>query len=232
MAIICITGIDTNVGKSVAAGWLAKSIASSGKSVITAKLVQTGGSGVSEDILLHRQIMGIDLTEHDKQGTTCPYVFKFPGSPHLAARLENAVIDIAQIISCLKKLEEDFDLVLVEGAGGLMVPLTPNYTFLDFVREHHFPVIVVSSGKLGSINHTLLTLNVLERNAVSLHAVIYNRHFQENKMIEEDSFELIKNSALAFDDNKPVIIDMPSFTNRFGPILNLKELLLRIAEGS
>ncbi|MBL6957333.1 MAG: AAA family ATPase, partial [Chlorobium phaeobacteroides] len=82
--VIAIAGIDTGIGKSVATGLLARSLLESGSRVITQKMVQTGCQDVSEDILLHREIMGVPLQDVDRDGTTCPYVFSYPASPHLA----------------------------------------------------------------------------------------------------------------------------------------------------
>ncbi|SUB36632.1 dethiobiotin synthase-2 [Pasteurella multocida] len=64
-----------------------------GASVITQKMIQTGCRGIAEDLLIHRKIQGIELTEEDKQGITCPYVFDYPCSPHLAAKLEQRTIE-------------------------------------------------------------------------------------------------------------------------------------------
>ena len=94
MPTIAITGIDTGVGKTLITGLFARHLRAAGHSVITQKLVQTGCAGMSEDILLHRRLMGIDLTDADRQGITCPYVFALPASPHLAASAEGRVIDL------------------------------------------------------------------------------------------------------------------------------------------
>ncbi|MDE6254912.1 MAG: dethiobiotin synthase, partial [Muribaculaceae bacterium] len=80
-AKLFITGIDTDAGKSFATGWLAKLIMAQGKSVITQKFVQTGNLEFSEDIEVHRKIMGIPLTTVDKIGITAPVIFTYPASP-------------------------------------------------------------------------------------------------------------------------------------------------------
>ena len=76
--VLFISGIDTNVGKTVATGMIAKALAKAGKKVITQKMIQTGCEHVSEDIEAHRQIQGLPFTDEDTQGLTCPYIFTIP----------------------------------------------------------------------------------------------------------------------------------------------------------
>ena len=83
--VLFITGIDTNIGKTFATGMIACALAEKGKKVITQKMIQTGCTEVSEDIEMHRKIQGIPFTEEDKAGLTCPYIFTYPCSPHMAA---------------------------------------------------------------------------------------------------------------------------------------------------
>ena len=90
---IFVSGIDTDAGKTYCTAWLANKLRAEGRSVITQKFIQTGCTGISEDILKHREIMGIEPQEVDKDGTTCPYVMTYPASPHLAAEIDHVVID-------------------------------------------------------------------------------------------------------------------------------------------
>ncbi|EFA27827.1 dethiobiotin synthase [Haemophilus influenzae HK1212] len=94
--VIFISGIDTDVGKTVATGIYAKKLMEQGFSVITQKMIQTGCKNIADDLLVHRKIQGIDLTEEDLQGKTCPYVFEYPCSPHLAAKRESRKISPTQ----------------------------------------------------------------------------------------------------------------------------------------
>ena len=95
--VLFVSGIDTSVGKTVATGLLAKALMVAGKRVITQKMIQTGCVEVSEDIEAHRQIQGIDFTEEDKAGLTCPYIFTYPCSPHMAAAKDGREIDLSVI---------------------------------------------------------------------------------------------------------------------------------------
>lgn len=188
-----ITAIDTNAGKTVATGLLAKSMRAEGKHVITAKLVQTGCSQpISEDITEHRRLMGIELTEDDFSGITCPYVFKHPSSPHLSARLEGCSIDTTFIDRQFDKLGGKYNTLLIEGAGGIYVPLNDNETILSYIISRRLEVYVVSTARLGSINHTLLTVHTLLSHNVSIAGIIYNTHIHTDPIITEDTFRLLK----------------------------------------
>lgn len=189
-----ISGIDTNIGKSYATGFLAEKWINEGKKVITQKLIQTGNDELSEDIILHRKIMKTDLLPEDKIGLTMPEIFTYPASPHLAAKIDNRPIDFEKIERATNTLLQTYDIVLLEGAGGLMVPLTEDLLTIDYVAQKDFPLVLVTSGRLGSINHTMLSFEAIERRNIRLHALIYNS-FEENpdKIISDDTFRYIKN---------------------------------------
>lgn len=189
--VCVITGIDTGVGKTIVTGQLAKYLQSLGISVITQKIVQTGCSGLSEDIVKHREIMQVQPYEEDYQGLTCPYVLKKASSPHLAARLEKKIVQSTELTGATSRLQQKFKVVLVEGAGGIMVPITPELTIIDYIRECNYPVIVVTTNKLGSINHTLMTLEVLQKYHVKISGVIYNTFFNSDREITEDTRGII-----------------------------------------
>ena len=190
--IYFVTGIDTNIGKSIATGWLAKQLFDCDRSVITQKLVQTGNNGYSEDIELHRKIMGIDFTEVDKKGLTAPVIFSYPASPHLASRIDNQNLDLEIISKATEKLASQYDIVLLEGAGGPMVPLTTDLLTIDYIAQRAYPVILVTSGRLGSINHTLLCFEALLQRGMELYKVIYNMYPSTDKIIEDDTLQIIK----------------------------------------
>lgn len=187
-----ISGIDTNIGKSYATGFLAKRLKDEGVNVITQKFIQTGNENRSEDIELHRKIMGIEMTEADHKQLTYPLVFSYPASPHLAAALDHKSIDLDKIHSATRELEKQYDVVLLEGAGGIMVPVTRDFMTVDYIQKHNYPVILVTSGRLGSINHTLLCFELLKSRRMALHSVIYNLSPRTDDLITEDTLAFIK----------------------------------------
>ena len=185
--ITCVSGIDTDIGKSIVTGLLAKSLLEAGLSVITQKIAQTGGRGIAEDIRIHRQIMGIELQSEDKNGLTCPYVFEKACSPHLAAELAGQSIDLSRVSSATENLRAEYDHVVLEGVGGLLVPLSRAYTFLDYLEEQGYPLILVSSPRLGSINHTLSALELARNRGVAVKGIVYNCYTESDRVITEDS---------------------------------------------
>ena len=187
--VIFITGIDTSVGKTYATGVLARSMKALGRSVTTMKMVQTGCEGISEDIEMHRRLMGIPLTDEDRMGLTCPYLFKYPCSPHMAAAMEKNEIIPFTISMNIEQMQQHYNQILIEAAGGLMVPL--NFDMLT-IRERHYPVVLVTSGKLGSINHTLLSLFACAQYGIKILAVIYNQYPKIDAKIEENTYQYLE----------------------------------------
>lgn len=188
-----ITGIDTDAGKSYATGWIARGMLDAGKNVITQKFVQTGNADFSEDIKIHRKLMGIGFTEEDNSLLTAPVIFTYPASPDLAARIDNRELILKAIADATDKLAEKYSHVIIEGAGGLMVPLKGEYLTIDYVKEHNLPVVLVTNGRLGSINHTLLSLFALKQYDIDIFAVLYNSHFDKDAVICADAREYIQN---------------------------------------
>jgi dethiobiotin synthetase len=188
--VYCVCGIDTDIGKTIATGLLARSFADKGINTITQKIVQTGCVGISEDIIRHRQLMGVSLLPVDYRGITCPYVFSVPCSPHLAARLEGRAIDCAVLRQSTAELMTLYDVIFLEGAGGLIVPLTKDCTLLDYLEEEKYPLILVTSSRLGSINHTLSALELARHRKTDVAAIIYNRLTDTDPRIVEDSREV------------------------------------------
>lgn len=188
-----ISGIDTGIGKTYATGYLAKLWNQQGIRTITQKLIQTGNSGISEDIEQHRQIMQMGWFPEDDSRLTMPEIFSYPASPHLAAKIDGRAVDFAKIAQATQQLAERYDAVLLEGAGGLMVPLTDSLLSIDYAAEKNFPVILVSSGRLGSINHTILSLEALRSRGMQLHALAYNLNDEsQDALISKDTAEYLK----------------------------------------
>jgi dethiobiotin synthetase len=210
MGVTFITGIDTGIGKTYATGLSARFLRKRGESVITQKLVQTGCRDKSEDIVIHRAIMGMEYNDDDEKRLTCPYLFAFPASPHLAAKLENASIDLDVITRATDELSRKYGRVLLEGAGGLSVPLNDKSTLLDYLTVRKYPIVIVSSSRLGSISHTLMALELLKYKGLSVRGIIYNRYPDEKTEIAEDSKKIFM-KYLATSGYPSAVVDMPAF---------------------
>ena len=188
-----VSGIDTGIGKSYATGYLAREWNARGTHTITQKFVQTGNTDLSEDIELHRQLMGTGLLQEDLNHLTMPEIFTYPCSPHLASEIDGRNLDFGKIERASEELLKTYDVVLLEGAGGLMVPLTRELLTIDYVAQKKLPLILVTSGRLGSINHTLLSLEAVKQRGIHLYSVVYNLYPQEeDKMIQQDTENYIR----------------------------------------
>ncbi len=207
MNIIFVSGTDTDAGKSYATGWLAAQIAREGDTVATMKFVQTGNVGRSEDIEIHRRLMGVDSIPEDELGITAPEIYSYPASPSLAAKIDGRPVDLRKIENCMERLAGAYDTLLVEGAGGLMVPLDYEGTLtIDFPLANNLPVALVTNGKLGSVNHTILALEAIRARGIRLHSLLYNTYFDYDSVIAADSLEYMKMYVGKYFPDAPVIL--------------------------
>lgn len=205
MAAYFISGVDTDCGKTYVTAHLAAHLRCMGVSVITQKPVQTGCTDVAEDLVVHRHVMGCPMLPEDKEGRTCTYLFTKPASPHLAAKLDGQQIDPSAIAADTRFLEQRFDIVLVEGAGGLMVPLRKDLMTIDYVAEQKMPLILVATSHLGGINHAVLSIEACKTHGVRLHTVVFNRFPADDKVMADDAYDMIGRYAKAtFPDVKYV----------------------------
>ncbi len=188
-SVLFVSGIDTNIGKSYATAMLLDRLRAQGVKAISQKMIQTGCYTTSEDIELHRHLLGEPLCPADLDGTTAPIILSYPASPHLAARLDGTSIDLEVLDRATQHLLEGYgyECVVLEGAGGLMVPITETYLTADFIADRGYPLALVSSGRLGSINHTLLSLEVCRLRGIELRYLIYNRYPSTDSLIEDDT---------------------------------------------
>jgi len=208
---IFLSGIDTDAGKTYATAFLARKLMNEGNSVITQKFIQTGcPDGRSEDIEMHRRLTGTGMLPEDLDHTTAPIIFSYPASAQLAARIDGRDIDISLIDRSRELLQQRYDVVIIEGAGGLMVPFTDDFLSIDYPATRHLPIALVTNGILGSINHTLLSLEAIKARGLQLDYVIYNRHFDSDAIIAEDTLSFIRRYLTRhFPDTE--LIEMPSF---------------------
>lgn len=224
---IFISGIDTDAGKSVVTGLLARSLRKRGVNVITQKFIQTGWVGISEDIRKHREIMGIELQPVDVDGTTCPYVMTYPASPHLAAEIDKVTLDMKRIEASTRRLESMYDMILLEGAGGLYVPVTREYFTIDYIADHCLPLILVSSSKLGSINHTLMSLEACRSRGIEVLCLVYNRFPNDSEWITNDSITIFR-QYLEQHFPGTALIEVPVVKDNVYPDVNTSSLEGRV----
>lgn len=185
--VIWVSGIDTGIGKTVVTGLMARSILAKGGDALTVKMVQTGNDGYSEDIDVHRAICGVGKLAEDVEGLTAPVIFKYPSSPLLAGRLEGRTVELEKISSAVKACAERHKLVIVESAGGLDVPLTEEVLSADFAAREGWPLVLVTCGRLGAINHAILSLEAAKLRGMKVLGVVHNHHAEANEELDGDA---------------------------------------------
>jgi len=189
-----ITGTDTNVGKTVVTACLATLFKSRGEDVGVMKPLETGvdpecSSSANSDAKFLIEVSGVQ----DALEEVCPYRLKTPASPYQAARLEGKELDPEKIMERFRALQSKHSMMLVEGVGGLMVPITQRYNVVDLALQVDLPLIIVSRIQIGTLNHTLLTLNAARQHGLKVAGVILNPvHAGELDNIEEEQGSLIE----------------------------------------
>jgi dethiobiotin synthetase len=172
---IFITGTDTGVGKTHVATGIALGLKRSGVDVGVMKPSETGCSSRAGRLMpgdACKLMRAADV--RDSLDLVNPYRFKKPLAPSLAAELEGKRIDPGKIIAAYEKLSRRHDFMIVEGAGGIMVPLWQDYTYLDLARAFGLPAVIVARPGLGTINHTLLTISTLQHVGLTVSGVVVN----------------------------------------------------------
>ena len=189
---IFVTGTDTGVGKTVAVAAIARLLHNRGCRVgvmkpITSGCIERDGRLVSEDAELLFWAAGKDLVDPD----AAPYMLKAPLAPAVAAEREGVKIDFGRIEECYKRLEETHDFMIVEGAGGLMVPLAGGLLIADLVQRLALPLVVVARPNLGTVNHTFLTTFAASTMGIPVNGVIINNYPDNPDAAEEYAPHLI-----------------------------------------
>ncbi len=175
MSGIFVTGTDTGVGKTVATAALGLALRGRGLDVGVMKPIETGaplvaGRRVGEDAAVLRRL----LAPGDALEDVNPVALALPASPSAAAKHEGASIDLASIRSAFDRLSGRHEVVLIEGAGGLLVPIDAKTTMADLALSLGAPLVVVARMRLGTINHTLLTLGEARRAGLDVVGVVLN----------------------------------------------------------
>lgn len=192
MKSLFITGTDTDIGKTFVTAGIVKYLVARGVNAVPAKPVQTGCvNGIPEDLEFSLKTIELILPDAVLR-KLCPLRFTPACSPHLAAELAGFSIDLQEMVTGLKNLQSDFECVVAEGAGGIMVPLGNHKTMLDLMIELDWPVVLVSSNKLGTINHTLLSINALRLAKLNVAGVVVNNSSQPSRLISKSNTDAIR----------------------------------------
>ena len=170
-----ITGTDTGIGKTFVAIGLIKAMKDQGLAVCPMKPAETGcrvskGQLVPEDTIKLIKASGVD----EPIDLINPYRLRKPLAPSVAAEMEGINLKKRVILDAYKKLAKKYEVLIVEGAGGIMVPLYKRYLFLDLIKELDLPLIIVAKPGLGTINHSLLTIEAARIKGIKISGLIFN----------------------------------------------------------
>jgi len=152
--IIFITGTDTGVGKTLLTALLLHHLRQTGVRALAMKPFCSGGLA---DVKLLQSLQPGELSDAEMN----PFYFKEPIAPLIAAEKNRRIIRLSEVVAQIKHVGKKCDCLLIEGSGGLLVPLGKGFTVADLIAKLNCQVIVVARNRLGTINHTLLTINVL-----------------------------------------------------------------------
>jgi len=186
-----ITGTDTGIGKTITSCYLCKYFSSRGRRVAFYKPVQTGKELDTDFVREHCS----DITISNS------YTFALPAAPSLAADLEGVEISFERIRADLRQLEDNHEIVIIEGAGGVCVPITSSLNTVDLIKYLNTPALLVSANKLGTINHTCLSIECLKLRGVNLLGLIFSglREMEEGeveeRIVSEHNLALIEQQA-------------------------------------
>jgi len=208
-----VTGTDTEVGKTVIAGAIAVLLRSRGVRVGVFKPVATG--------CVRRVRLGLTSEDaeflahcadspHDLR-TISPCCYATPAAPSVAARHERRPVDFEAIARAYRLIVQDSDFVIVEGVGGLLVPITEAYNVADLAGRFGLPLVIVARASLGTINHTLLTLEAARHRNLKVAGVVLNRYRADSATLaEETNPEVIAQVGRV---DLPVVVPFDRHTN-------------------
>jgi dethiobiotin synthetase len=171
---IFVTGTDTGVGKTVVAVALLKALAGAGSRAVGMKPVAAGieeGASCNADVAALAAADGLAVLPADRN----PYAFSAAIAPHLAAQDAGITIDLAAIAAAWRRLAAQADVIVVEGAGGVLVPLGAGLDMLDIPRRLRLPVLLVVGMRLGCLNHALVSAAAIEARGLRLAGWVANR---------------------------------------------------------
>ncbi len=217
---IFITGTDTGIGKTFITALLAACLMDKGYRIGVQKWISTGDSDVCQDTQFVHSV-ALDLW-HGRDGQVPLHLFdqgcyrlSFPSSPHLAAEIDGVRIDNHVIEREFSRARDGCDILLVEGVGGVMVPLSRRYLLIDLVARLKIPAMVVARSGLGTLNHTLLTINALRERGISVIGIVLNSQAERDEEFEDKRI---------VEDNKLVLSDL-GHIKVFGPVERVRHPL-------
>jgi len=199
MKKIFITASDTDAGKTLVTGGLAKTFIRLGYRVGVVKPFASGGRPCADAVFLQKCTGGVMSVDQ-----IAPLVFDEPVAPYAVVRKQNINIDTGRIITEVKNMENLYDVLLVEGIGGVMVPIHRDYSLIDFMADLKYPTIVVARAGLGTLNHTLMTLSHLESRKIPVLGFVSNNQSNAHDISKKDNSAIISEIS-----GVPCLVELP-----------------------
>lgn len=194
-----ITGTDTGVGKTVVTAGLAGALQARGLDVGIMKPAASGavmnaGRLISSDVAFLLKSLGSNIqNSQDDLDLIAPLTIKPPLAPLAASLLENIEVKPEKILKAFETMRQKHDFILVEGIGGILVPITETYSVADLIKDMELSIIIVARPGIGTINHTLLTINEAEKRGLDIKGFIINdMDFNQASDAEKTNPEIIK----------------------------------------
>jgi len=185
-----VTGTDTGVGKSVVAAAICAGLAEQGRRVAAFKPVVTGLDDPPGDWPYDHELLA--SVTGQEPSAVAPWQFGPPASPHLAAELDGAALEPTELLAAARRAGAYADALVCEGVGGLLVPITPGYLVRDFALDLGMPLVVAARPGLGTINHTLLTLEAARAAGLDPIAVVMTPWPAEPSRLERSNQETVE----------------------------------------
>ena len=216
---IFVTGTDTGVGKTIVTAAIAWNLKQAGKSVAVMKPIQTGTvvSGPT-DLEFVQEVLGQD----HRADVSCPYSFPDPVAPLVASMLAGERIQIEKIKEAYENLCSQNDFVIVEGAGGILVPILEDYFMSDLALDLELPILLVSRPNLGTLNHTLLSLDFAEKRGLDIAGIVISNYPWDPGIPEQTNPELIL--SMTGVNMLGILPNSNSISVEKGEVGNLREL--------
>jgi dethiobiotin synthetase len=192
---VFVTGTDTGVGKTVAAGAICAALAARGESVAAFKPAVTGVDQPSGEWPRDHELLAAAGSAGQAADAVAPYRFGPSVSPHYAAELAGERIEPAELVAAARRAAEGADALVCEGVGGLLVPLTPGYLVRDLAVDIALPLVVAARTGLGTINHTLLTVEAARAAGLAVAGVVMTPWPAEPEPIERSNRETVERLA-------------------------------------
>lgn len=191
-----VTGTDTGVGKTFVASALARYLSARGLVVGVMKPVETGVEDPSRPGS-DAQLLSWAAGSTDPDELTAPYRLKAPVAPAQAATIEKTQVDPGRLGENLRQLARGKDFVIIEGAGGLMVPIRGGFLMADLIKQFNVPLLVVARAGLGTLNHTLLTVYAAQSMGIRVAGIILNGMPEEPDLASREAPRLLAMTASA-----------------------------------